>query len=105
MFIEHPGKRPRIHPSAGIAANAIGEHCVIMEHAALRGTSRAPLEVGNHVLVGPHAHLSGCHPEDDYLSRHTHRCSRTPVSTQAWATCLRRCDATRGRWRNTTMTR
>lgn len=88
MLIEHDGKRPRIHATARIAPNAVvcgdvtigahtsigfgavltaetgpvsvGERCVVMEHAVLRGTSRAPLEVGDSVLIGPHAHLSGC---------------------------------------------
>src|SRR5215467_11874175 len=88
MLLEHKGKRPHIHESAYIAPTAticgdvtigaescvlfgavlvaeggpvaIGEHCVVMEQAVLRGTARHPLRVGNHVLVGPHAHLSGC---------------------------------------------
>jgi carbonic anhydrase/acetyltransferase-like protein (isoleucine patch superfamily) len=38
----------------------IGANCVIMEHAVLRGTSRHPLTIGDHVLVGPHAYLTGC---------------------------------------------
>jgi carbonic anhydrase/acetyltransferase-like protein (isoleucine patch superfamily) len=38
----------------------IGASCVIMEHAVLRGTSRHPLTIGDHVLAGPHSHLSGC---------------------------------------------
>lgn len=93
MLIEHDGKQPKIHTTARIAANAIvcgdvtvgahtsvgfgavltaesgpvtiGDYCVIMEHAVLRGTSRAPLTVGNNVLIGPHAHLSGCRLEDE----------------------------------------
>jgi carbonic anhydrase/acetyltransferase-like protein (isoleucine patch superfamily) len=93
MLIEHDEKRPKIQASARIAPNAIlcgdvtigahtsvgfgailtaesgpisiGDHCVIMEHAVLRGTSRAPLEVGDDVLIGPHAHLSGCRLEEE----------------------------------------
>jgi carbonic anhydrase/acetyltransferase-like protein (isoleucine patch superfamily) len=42
----------------------VGARCVIMEHAVIRGagsrSSRFPAEIGDHVLVGPHAHLSGC---------------------------------------------
>jgi carbonic anhydrase/acetyltransferase-like protein (isoleucine patch superfamily) len=43
----------------------IGSDCVIMENAVLRGTQRHPLRIGNHVLVGPCAHLSGCTVEED----------------------------------------
>ena len=88
MLIEHRGKQPRIHPSAYVAPNAvvsgevsvgaesrvlfgavltaeggpveIGAQCVVMENAVLRGSARHPLRLGNHVLVGPHAHLTGC---------------------------------------------
>jgi len=88
MLLEHQGERPRIHETAYIAPTAtvcgdvtigaesrvlfgavlvaeggpvtIGEYCVVMEQAVLRGTARHPLRVGDHVLVGPHAHLSGC---------------------------------------------
>jgi carbonic anhydrase/acetyltransferase-like protein (isoleucine patch superfamily) len=38
----------------------IGENCVIMEHAVLRGTPRHPLTIGDHVLAGPHSYLVGC---------------------------------------------
>ncbi len=38
----------------------IGTNCVIMENAVLRGTQRHPLIVGDHVLAGPHSHLTGC---------------------------------------------
>lgn len=38
----------------------VGAECVVMEHAVLRGTLRHPLIVGEGVLVGPQAHLSGC---------------------------------------------
>ncbi|MBJ7602775.1 MAG: gamma carbonic anhydrase family protein [Candidatus Dormibacteraeota bacterium] len=44
---------------------AIGRHCVIMEGAVLRGTGVHELRVGNHVLVGPHAYLTGCRLEDE----------------------------------------
>ena len=88
MLIEHQGKRPRIHESAYVAPTAvicgdveigqdtrilfgavleaeggpvsIGTHCIIMENAVLRGTFRHPLQIGNHVLVGPRAYLTGC---------------------------------------------
>ena len=38
----------------------IGEHCVIMENAVIRGVPQHPAVLGDQVLVGPHAHLTGC---------------------------------------------
>ncbi len=89
MQIEHRGRRPKIDPTAWIAPNAIvsgavtigpnvrvlygavltaeggaelsvGAECVIMEQAVLRAAGRFPLRLGDRVLVGPHAYLSGC---------------------------------------------
>jgi carbonic anhydrase/acetyltransferase-like protein (isoleucine patch superfamily) len=88
MLLEHQGKRPRIHETAYIAPTAticgdvtvgadsrvlfgavlvaeggpvvVGRHCIVMEQAVVRGTARHPARLGDHVLVGPHAHLSGC---------------------------------------------
>lgn len=93
MLIEHQGKRPTVHPTAYVAPNAvlsgdvtigegtvilfgavlsadggpvrIGADCVVMENAVVRGTPRHPVELGNRVLVGPHAHLSGCSVGDE----------------------------------------
>jgi carbonic anhydrase/acetyltransferase-like protein (isoleucine patch superfamily) len=93
MLIEFNGKRPRIAEAGYVAPNAvirgdvrigpgttvlfgavitdeggsieIGADCVIMENAVLRGTPKNPLRIGNRVLVGPHAHVTGCHVEDD----------------------------------------
>jgi carbonic anhydrase/acetyltransferase-like protein (isoleucine patch superfamily) len=93
MILEHGGKRPRIHASAYVAPNAvvcgdvtigpesrvlfgavltaesgpvtIGERCIVMENAVIRGVEHHPVFLGHHVLVGPHAHLSGCTVEDD----------------------------------------
>ncbi|MGH8427917.1 MAG: gamma carbonic anhydrase family protein [Gammaproteobacteria bacterium] len=93
MLIEHRGKRPTIHESAHIAPNAvicgdvtigansqvlfgavvtaagasvrIGENCVVMENAVLRGTPKHPLRIGDNVLIGPHAHLTGCTVESN----------------------------------------
>ena len=83
MLLDHQGKRPRIHEAAYIAPTAtvcgdvtigaerrvlfgavLGEHCIIMEQAVLRGSARHPVRLADHVLVGPHAHLSGCIVED-----------------------------------------
>jgi carbonic anhydrase/acetyltransferase-like protein (isoleucine patch superfamily) len=59
MLLDHQGKRPHTHETA-----YIGGHCIIMEQAVLRGTARHPVRLADHVLVGPHAHLSGCTVED-----------------------------------------
>lgn len=87
-LFEHDGKHPRIDPAAFVAPTAtligevsvgagssvlfgavlaaetgpisIGRQCVIMENAVLRGVARHPLVIEDHVLVGPHAHLTGC---------------------------------------------
>jgi carbonic anhydrase/acetyltransferase-like protein (isoleucine patch superfamily) len=92
MLLEHEGKRPRLHESAYVAPTAtvcgdvtvgpesrvlfgailaaeggpvvIGSHCIIMETAIIRGTRRHPVTLGDHVLVGPRAYLSGCTVED-----------------------------------------
>ena len=88
MLIEHLGRRPTIDRTARIAPTAVicgdvrigadtsigfgavlsaesgpivvGAQCVIMENAVIRGTRRHPATVGDHVLVGPGAYLSGC---------------------------------------------
>ncbi len=93
MLIEHAGKSPRIHQSAWVAPNAtisgdveigpetrvlfgavltadggpirVGSQCVIMENAVLRGTPKHPLRIGDRVLVGPRAYLSGCKVGDE----------------------------------------
>ena len=93
MLLEHGEGRPIIDESAYVAPNAvvsgnvtigpdcsvlfgavitaeggaveIGSDCVIMEHAVIRGTARHPTRVGSRVLVGPHAHLTGCSIADD----------------------------------------
>jgi carbonic anhydrase/acetyltransferase-like protein (isoleucine patch superfamily) len=88
MIVEHAGKAPSIDPTAWVAPNAVlsgdvvvgpgcrilygavltaegapvrlGEGCVVMEQAVLRAAGRFPLHLGDQVLVGPHAYLSGC---------------------------------------------
>ena len=93
MLLEHREKRPTVDPTAYVAPTAvvcgdvtIGEHsrilfgaiiaaeggpvtigsyCIVMENAVIRGTPRHPARLGNHILVGPHAHLTGCTVEDD----------------------------------------
>ena len=93
MFIEHGGQRPTVAPSAYVSPAAVlsgdvrvgresrilhgavltseggpvvvGARCIVMENAVLRGTKRHPLTVGDDVLVGPRASLSGCTVEDE----------------------------------------
>lgn len=93
MLLEHRGETPRIHETAYVAPTAtvcgdvsigedacvlfdavvtadggpveIGERVVVMEHAVLRGTPRHPLRVGDHVLIGPRAYLTGCTVEEN----------------------------------------
>jgi carbonic anhydrase/acetyltransferase-like protein (isoleucine patch superfamily) len=93
MIYEHRGKRPEIDPSAWVAPNAtlvgdvrigagtsvsygavisaeggsvsIGKDCVVMENAVLKASKHAPLSIGNYVLVGPHAYLTGCTIADE----------------------------------------
>ncbi len=92
MLLEHEGQRPTIHPSAYIAPTAtlcgdvtvgagsrilfgavltaeggpvvVGSHCIVMEGAVIRGTARHPARLGDHVLVGPRAYLSGATVEE-----------------------------------------
>ena len=93
MRIEHQGVEPRIDPTAWVAPTAtvcgdvrigaesrvlfgavitaeggpveIGRSCVIMENAVVRGTGPHPTRLGDHVLVGPGAYLTGCFVADD----------------------------------------
>ncbi len=92
-FVEHRLKIPQVAESAYIAPTAvlsgdvvvgphsrvlfgavitaeggpvrIGSNCVIMENAVIRGVPNQETRLGDHVLVGPHAHLTGCMIEGD----------------------------------------
>jgi gamma-carbonic anhydrase len=87
MLIEHRGNLPTVDPSAYVAPTAvlcgdvrigpdarilfgavvsgeddhveIGARCVVMENAVVRGREGYPAELGDDVLVGPHAHVNG----------------------------------------------
>jgi carbonic anhydrase/acetyltransferase-like protein (isoleucine patch superfamily) len=87
MLIEHDGARPRVHETAYVAPNAVlcgdvevgpdcrilfgavltaedgpvrlGERCIVMENAVLRGRAGHPVRLGDRVLIGPHAHVNG----------------------------------------------
>ena len=88
MLLEHNGERPKVHSTAYVAPNAtlcgdvmvgkdsrvmfgavltaeggpvqIGDTCVVMENAVIRGTKRHPTSIGDNCVVGPRAHLVGC---------------------------------------------
>jgi carbonic anhydrase/acetyltransferase-like protein (isoleucine patch superfamily) len=88
MLYTHDGKRPRIDASSRVAPNAvicgdvtigpncsigfgavltaesgsitIGANCVIMDTAVIRGVRGNPVRLGDNVLVGPRAYLTGC---------------------------------------------
>jgi gamma-carbonic anhydrase len=87
MLVEHRGRRPDVHASAYVAPTAvicgdvrigadarilwnavvtaedgtveIGERCVVMEHALVRGRAAHPVVIEHDVLIGPHAHVNG----------------------------------------------
>ena len=93
MLIEHQGARPRVHPSAYVAPNAVsaatsrsgpdcrilfgavltaedgpirlGERCIVMENAVVRGRAAHPVRLGDRVLIGPHAHVNGAEIGDE----------------------------------------
>lgn len=92
MLYEHQDRRPEVHPTATVSATAVlsgdvrvgpecrilhgavltaeggpvvlGRRVIVMENAVLRGSKRHPLDIGDDVLVGPRAYLSGCTVED-----------------------------------------
>lgn len=87
MLYEHLGARPRIHDTAVIAPTAVvsgdvrigpdcqvlhgavitaeggpitlGENVIVMENAVVRASSANPVHIGDHVLIGPGATVSG----------------------------------------------
>ena len=93
MRIEHQGIAPRIDASARIAPNAVicgdvsigpncsigfgavltaesgpirlGRNVVVMDTAVIRGVKRDPVEIGDNVLIGPRAYLTGCRVHDN----------------------------------------
>lgn len=93
MIIKHLDKEPEIDTSAYIAPNAvicgdvkigknvrimfgaqiiaesspiaIGDNCIILENAVIRGTDKFPVSIGNNCLIGPNSHLAGCTLEDN----------------------------------------
>jgi carbonic anhydrase/acetyltransferase-like protein (isoleucine patch superfamily) len=95
MRFEHLGAQPRIHPDAVIAATAVisgdveigadcqvlhgavitaeggaitlGTNVIVMENALIRATSTNPVHIGDHVLVGPMASVSGATISDEVV--------------------------------------
>jgi carbonic anhydrase/acetyltransferase-like protein (isoleucine patch superfamily) len=93
MRFEHLGAEPRIHPTAVIAPSAvisgdvtigahsqvlhgavitaeggpitIGESVIVMENALIRASATDPVHIGDHVLVGPMASISGATVADE----------------------------------------
>jgi carbonic anhydrase/acetyltransferase-like protein (isoleucine patch superfamily) len=93
MLIEHEGASPRVHASAYVAPTAVlcgdvevgadcrilfgavltaedgpirlGERCIVMENAVLRGRAGHPVRLGDRVLIGPHAHVNGAEVGDE----------------------------------------
>jgi carbonic anhydrase/acetyltransferase-like protein (isoleucine patch superfamily) len=93
MIISHAGKTPRIDPGAWVAPDAticgdveiaagvrvlhgarivgeaggairIGRDVIVMENAVVRAGPRHPCTIGDHCLVGPHAHVTGATVEE-----------------------------------------
>ncbi|GAA2089534.1 hypothetical protein GCM10009840_30200 [Pseudolysinimonas kribbensis] len=50
---------------AGDGVLAVGESVIVMEQAVLRASARFALTVGDHVLIGPHASVSGAWIDDE----------------------------------------
>lgn len=93
MLLEHDGHEPKIDPTCRIAPSAtvcgdvtigpntsvgfgvvltaesgpiaIGANCVIMDTAVIRGVRRDPVTIGDNVLIGPRAYLTGCAVADN----------------------------------------
>jgi len=93
MIMKHLNKEPRIDNSSFVASNAvicgdvkigknarvmygaqivaenspvtIGDNCIVLENAVIRGTDKFPVTIGDNCLVGPNAHLAGCTVENN----------------------------------------
>lgn len=93
MIYEHLGARPRIHDTAVVAPTAVvsgdveidpdcqvlhgavitaeggpitlGAHVIVMENAVVRASATNPVHIGDHVLIGPGASVSGATIDDE----------------------------------------
>jgi carbonic anhydrase/acetyltransferase-like protein (isoleucine patch superfamily) len=63
------GKNSRIMFGAQIIAEnssvSIGDNCIVLENAVIRGTDGHSVTIGESCLIGPHSHLAGCTIEDN----------------------------------------
>ncbi|MBK8808725.1 MAG: gamma carbonic anhydrase family protein [Bacteroidales bacterium] len=63
------GKNVRIMFGAQIIAESspisIGDNCIILENAVIRGTDNYQVTIGANCLIGPNTHLAGCTLEDN----------------------------------------
>jgi carbonic anhydrase/acetyltransferase-like protein (isoleucine patch superfamily) len=93
MIISHAAIAPRIDPAAWVAPDAticgdveiaagarvlhgarivgeaggkirIGRDVIVMENAVVRAGPKHPCSIGDHCLIGPHAHITGCTIEE-----------------------------------------
>jgi carbonic anhydrase/acetyltransferase-like protein (isoleucine patch superfamily) len=93
MILSHAGIAPRIDPAAWVAPDAtvcgdveivagarvlhgarivgeaggsirIGRNVIVMENAVVRAGPKHPCSIGDHCLIGPHAHITGCTIEE-----------------------------------------
>ena len=133
MLIEHLGKTPKVHKDAWIDPDAtvcgdvrigagvrimhgacliaengtiaLGECCIVMENAVVRATGAHDCSIGNHVLIGPNAHVVGSRVKDEVFlatgatvlhgSQVGHN---TVIQVNAWCTstaCCRRAPRSR----------
>ncbi|MFN7176671.1 MAG: gamma carbonic anhydrase family protein [Thermaurantiacus sp.] len=60
----------RIMPGVRIVAEAggairLGRNCIVLENAVIRATARHDCSIGDHCLIGPHAHVVGAEIADE----------------------------------------
>jgi carbonic anhydrase/acetyltransferase-like protein (isoleucine patch superfamily) len=93
MLIEHLGQSPKVHKESWVAPDAtvcgdvrigagvrimhgarliaengtiaLGRCCIVMENAVVRATGAHDCSIGNHVLIGPNAHVVGARIKDE----------------------------------------
>jgi len=93
MIIKHDGLSPIINQTTYVAPNAvicgdvvigrncrimfgaeiiaensrieIGDNCIILENAVIRGAKDYSVKIGDNCLIGPHAHIVGAYIEDN----------------------------------------
>jgi carbonic anhydrase/acetyltransferase-like protein (isoleucine patch superfamily) len=96
MLVEHLGKTLRVHETAIVAPSAtvcgdvriaaharilhgacvvaeggaieLGQHCIVLENAVIRSTAKFSTSIGDHALIGPHAHVVGCTLEQEVFA-------------------------------------